>query len=81
MLRIAGVDTSSTLLSYLFWELSRRSDIVAKLQIELDEVMDDSKNIPDISVLNELPYLNAFLKEGLFGLLSSLLVYCSCFLC
>ncbi|KAK7676146.1 hypothetical protein QCA50_020897 [Cerrena zonata] len=62
---IAGVDTSSTLLSYLFWELSRRSDIMIKLQAELDEVMTDSKIIPDISVLNELPFLNAFLKEGL----------------
>lgn len=39
-----------------------------KLQAELDEVMTDSKIIPDISVLNELPFLNAFLKEGLFVL-------------
>lgn len=67
MFRIAGVDTSSTMLSYLFWELTRRSDIMVKLQAELDEAMADAKSIPDISVLNELPYLNAFLKEGAFN--------------
>ncbi|KAF9443296.1 cytochrome P450 [Macrolepiota fuliginosa MF-IS2] len=62
---IAGSDTSSTSLSYFFWELSRRPDILKKLQIEIDEVMPDSRAIPDISVLQELPYLNAFIKEGL----------------
>ncbi|KAL0568776.1 hypothetical protein V5O48_013208 [Marasmius crinis-equi] len=62
---IAGSDTTSTSLSYFLWELSRRPDIAKKLQAELDEAMHDSKVIPDISVLQELPYLNAFIKEGL----------------
>ncbi|KAJ3570031.1 hypothetical protein NP233_g4668 [Leucocoprinus birnbaumii] len=62
---IAGSDTSSISLSYFFWELSRRPDILKKLQAEVDEVMTDSRAIPDISVLQELPYLNAFIKEGL----------------
>ncbi|GBE80196.1 cytochrome P450 [Sparassis latifolia] len=62
---IAGVDTSSTTLSYLFWELSRRPDIMKQLQTELDDVMSDRKVIPDLSVLYRLPYLNAFIKEGL----------------
>ncbi|KXN88975.1 hypothetical protein AN958_06437 [Leucoagaricus sp. SymC.cos] len=62
---IAGSDTSSISLSYFFWELSRRPDILKKLQIEIDEVMADSRAIPDILVLQELPYLNAFIKEGL----------------
>ncbi|THH19482.1 hypothetical protein EW146_g1686 [Bondarzewia mesenterica] len=72
---IAGSDTTSTTLSYLCWELSRRSDIVKKLQLELDTAMADSTAIPDISVLQQLPYLNAFIKEGLrvYGAAPSLL--------
>jgi cytochrome P450 len=62
--RIAGSDTSSTSLSYFFWELSRRPDIMKKLQTELDEVMVDPLAIPDVTVLQRLPYLNAFIKEG-----------------
>ncbi|KAF5364054.1 hypothetical protein D9756_000128 [Leucocoprinus leucothites] len=62
---IAGSDTSSISLSFLFWELSRRPEILKKLQAELDEAMPDPRTIPDISVLQELPYLNAFIKEGL----------------
>ncbi|EPQ58851.1 cytochrome P450 [Gloeophyllum trabeum ATCC 11539] len=72
---IAGSDTTSTTLSYLCWELSRRDDIVAKLREELDAAMPDNTAIPDISVLQKLPYLNAFLKEGfrLYGAAPSLL--------
>ncbi|KAG5637814.1 hypothetical protein H0H81_003146 [Sphagnurus paluster] len=43
----------------------RRADIMKKLQAELDEVMTDAGVIPDLSVLQELPYLNAFIKEGI----------------
>lgn len=64
MFRIAGSDTTSTSLSYFFWELSRRADIMKKLQSELDEAMPDAGVIPDISILQELPYLGAFIKEG-----------------
>ena len=62
--RMAGTDTTSTSITYLFWELSRRPDIMKKLQAELDEAMTDSKVIPDISVLQKLPYLSAFVNEG-----------------
>ncbi|KAF8887241.1 cytochrome P450 [Gymnopilus junonius] len=62
---MAGTDTTSTTISYLFWELSRRPDIMKKLQAELDDAIPDSKSLPDIAVLQELPYLNAFMKEGL----------------
>ncbi|OJT09013.1 hypothetical protein TRAPUB_38 [Trametes pubescens] len=62
---VAGCDTSSTTLSYLFWELSRRNDIMRKLQAELDEYMPDRKAVPDFATLCKLPYLNAFVKEGL----------------
>ncbi|KAL1729417.1 cytochrome P450, partial [Schizophyllum commune] len=72
---IAGSDTTSTTLSYFFWELSRRPDMMQKLRAELEEAMPDSMSIPDISVLQSLPYLNAFIKEGLriYGAAPSLL--------
>jgi len=72
---IAGVDTSSTTLSYMFWELSRRPDIVKRLQTELDDAMPDRRVIPDMAVLNRLPFFNAFIKEGLrlYGAAPSLL--------
>ncbi|KAF8967495.1 cytochrome P450 [Flammula alnicola] len=62
---MAGTDTTSTTITFLFWELSRRPDIMKKLQAEIDEAMPDCKVLPDISVLQELPYLSAFMKEGL----------------
>jgi cytochrome P450 len=61
---VAGTDTVSTSLSYWFWELSRRPDIMRKLQAEIDVAMPDAHTIPDISVLQKLPFLNAFVKEG-----------------
>ncbi|KAI4520654.1 cytochrome P450 [Schizophyllum commune Loenen D] len=72
---IAGTDTTAITLSYFCWELGRRPDIVEKLRAELDTVMHDSMDIPNIVVLQSLPYLNAFLKEGLriYGAAPSLL--------
>lgn len=63
-LRIAGSDTTANSLSYFFWELSRRQDIMTNLQAELDKAMPDPRAIPDIVILQDLPYLNAFVKEG-----------------
>ncbi|THH09229.1 hypothetical protein EW145_g2183 [Phellinidium pouzarii] len=62
---IAGSDTTSTTLSYLLWELSRRHDIMLRLQAELNECMYDCLHIPDLKILQDLPYLNAVIKEGL----------------
>ena len=62
---IGACDTTSTTISYLCWELSRRADIAGKLQAELDAIIPDCKTFPDISILQDLPYLSAFVKEGL----------------
>ena len=48
----------------MFWELSRRRDVLARLQAEIDDVMPDPRVVPDASVLNRCEYLNAFVKEG-----------------
>jgi cytochrome P450 len=65
---MAGTDTASISLTFFLWELTRRPDIVTKLRAELDDAMPDPKVLPDITALNELPYLNAFLKEGTYHL-------------
>ena len=63
--RMAGTDTTLTIITYyLFWELSHHLDMMKKLHAELDEVMSDSRVLSDISVLHQLPYLNAFMKGG-----------------
>ena len=62
---MAGTDTTSISITFFLWELTRRPDIVKKLRAELDDAMPDPKVLPDIAALNELPYLNAFLKEGM----------------
>lgn len=62
---MAGTDTTSISMSYFLWELTRRPDILRKLQSELDDAMPDAKVLPDINALNGLPYLNAFVKEGM----------------
>ncbi|KAJ7450853.1 cytochrome P450 [Mycena latifolia] len=72
---VAGTDTTSISLSYFLWELTRRQDILRKLQQEIDSVMPDPSAIPDIKILNGMEYLNAFIKEGLrlYGAAPSLL--------
>ncbi|KZT38154.1 cytochrome P450 [Sistotremastrum suecicum HHB10207 ss-3] len=62
---IAGSDTTATTLAYICWELSKRPDIMRSLREEIDLAMPDARSIPDIQVLQNLPYLNALLKEGL----------------
>ena len=39
-----------------------------KLQAELDEAIPDCKVLPDMNVLQALPYFSAFMKEGTFSL-------------
>ncbi|KAJ7108351.1 cytochrome P450 [Mycena crocata] len=72
---VAGTDTTSISLSYFLWELTRRHDILRKLQNEIDAAMPDPSAIPDIKILNGMEYLNAFIKEGLrlYGAAPSLL--------
>ncbi|KAG8995785.1 hypothetical protein FRB93_001067 [Tulasnella sp. JGI-2019a] len=67
---LAGVDTTSTVLSYMCYTLATHPDVLAKLRAEIDPLMPHdseggNRRVPDISVLNKLPYLNAFVKESL----------------
>ncbi|KAJ7137821.1 cytochrome P450 [Mycena epipterygia] len=61
---IAGTETTSTTLCYFLWQISSSPDVMRKLQLEIDNAMPDPGVIPDLSVLQNLPYLNAFISEG-----------------
>ncbi|KAL1747456.1 cytochrome P450 [Schizophyllum fasciatum] len=62
---IAGTDTTAITLSYICWELGKRPDVAAKLRAEIDGAMPDPMVVPNIGILQSLPYLNACVKEGL----------------
>ncbi|KAI0413011.1 cytochrome P450 52E2 [Xylaria grammica] len=58
----AGRDTTTSVLSYLFFELSRRPDIVATIR---DEICDLGRDDPTWEDLRNMRYLNWVLKEAL----------------
>ncbi|KAI0803661.1 cytochrome P450 52E2 [Xylaria sp. FL0064] len=58
----AGRDTTTSVLSYLFFELSRRPDIVATIH---DEIRDVGRENPTWEDLRNMKYLNWVLKEAL----------------
>ncbi|KAI1770523.1 cytochrome P450 [Hypoxylon cercidicola] len=62
----AGRDTTTSVLSYLFFELSRRPDVVATIQREVRDLgLDDSKQLPTWEQLRNMKYLNWAIKEAL----------------
>lgn len=57
---LAGYETSSTLLSFASYELAKNSEFQDKLFEEVSQA-----DIDDYQQLNELPYLDAVIKESL----------------
>jgi cytochrome P450 len=63
-LMFAGHDTSTSTLTFMMYELSRRPDVVERLQEEQEQVLGDTA--PDIDKLErEMPYLDMVLDEVL----------------
>ncbi|KAI1654138.1 cytochrome P450 52E1 [Daldinia decipiens] len=62
----AGRDTTTSVLSYLFFELSRRPKVVATIQQEMEDLkMDDPSQLPAWESLRAMKYLNWAVKEAL----------------
>ncbi|KAI1245573.1 hypothetical protein MGN70_012463 [Eutypa lata] len=59
---LAGRDTTTSVLSYLFSQLSRNPDIVAKIQREIQEL---NVRTPSWEQLRAMKYLNWAIKEAL----------------
>uniref|UniRef100_A0A6B2L7Q3 Cytochrome P450 n=1 Tax=Arcella intermedia TaxID=1963864 RepID=A0A6B2L7Q3_9EUKA len=66
VLFLAGHETTSTALSYAFYELAKNQDIQEKLrQVVLKEIPEED-GVPQMeSMLDPPPYLDAFVKENL----------------
>ncbi|KAI0099146.1 cytochrome P450 52E2 [Nemania sp. FL0031] len=58
----AGRDTTTSVLSYLFFELSRRPDVVATIR---DEIAELGRENPTWEDLRSMKYLNWVIKEAL----------------
>ena len=63
-LMFAGHDTSTSTLSFLFWELSRHPDALARLEREQDEVLAGRTPGP-AELFGEMPYLDMVVDEVL----------------
>lgn len=62
----AGRDTTTSILSYLFFELSRQPNVVAAIQQEMEDLkMDDPSQLPAWESLRAMKYLNWAVKEAL----------------
>jgi len=63
-LLFAGTDTTSTTLTYVFWELANHPDLQEKLYAELEKVpRQDRFRIPSFKDIATLPLLDATINE------------------
>ena len=56
---IAGSDTTSTILSDLFWLVIRHPDVYRRLQAEVDKFYPPGEDSLDGKYINDMPYLEA----------------------
>ncbi|KAI1104806.1 cytochrome P450 [Jackrogersella minutella] len=62
----AGRDTTTSVLSYLFFELSRRPDVVAAIRREVSDLdLSDADQLPAWESLRNMKYMNWAIKEAL----------------
>ncbi|OTB04914.1 hypothetical protein M426DRAFT_320486 [Hypoxylon sp. CI-4A] len=63
---IAGRDTTTSVMSYLFMELSRRPDVVAAIRREVEDLnLSGPEELPAWESLRNMKYLNWAVKEAL----------------
>ena len=60
-----GPDTTSTTLTYLFWELTRRPEWQSRLHEELSAQPEWVNGIPSYNQVKDLPILEAVIEEAL----------------
>ncbi|KKY13394.1 putative benzoate 4-monooxygenase [Diplodia seriata] len=60
---IAGSDTTSNTSCALLYHCLRNPHVVAKLQRELDAAIPNIDTVPEFSMVKDLPYLDAVIKE------------------
>ncbi|XP_033230250.1 cytochrome P450 9e2-like [Belonocnema kinseyi] len=61
----AGLDTVSTALCFIIHEIAANQDFQKRLQKDIDLVLENCNGEPSYNEINEMPYLEAVIKEGL----------------
>jgi len=61
----AGHDSTSALLTWIFYYFLKYPDVLKKLQNELDSVLQNTEDKITFEVLEKLPYLHCIIKETL----------------
>ncbi|KAF2970083.1 hypothetical protein GQX73_g3437 [Xylaria multiplex] len=61
----AGSETTARVLAHTIFHLLQNPDILAKVKEELFNAIGDSGQLPDVKVLENLPWLTACLRESL----------------
>jgi cytochrome P450 len=59
------IDTTSTTLTYLFWEFSRHPELQSRLRAELASKNGGIEGLPTYKHIIDLPVLDALIQEGL----------------
>lgn len=62
---LGGFDSSSTLMSFLTYEIAINPHIQEKLQNEIDKVLEDTNGQPSYETVNGMVYMNATINETL----------------
>lgn len=62
---LAGRDTTASLLSNLWFELSRRPAIYERLRAEVDALSNNNDELPTFETLKDMKYLRALINESL----------------
>lgn len=62
---LGGFESSSTLMSFLAYEIAVNPHVQEKLQREIDKVLEDSNGQPSYEAVNGMVYLNATINETL----------------
>lgn len=76
--RLAGVDASAVVMSYILWRFAAQPpEVKERIQAELDVAMPDAMIIPDLKILQNLPILDALIKEGELSRSAAYWVHCS----
>ncbi|KAF5633095.1 cytochrome P450 monooxygenase [Fusarium tjaetaba] len=61
----AGTDTTASTVAIGLWHLLHKPDLYARLRAELKTIMPEKDSQPSLKELENLPLLNACIKEGL----------------
>lgn len=61
----AGSGTSANTIVFLIWSVVRDRGIHKKLKTELQQLIPNPREVPDITAANKFPYTNAVIMEAL----------------